>query len=55
MDNALNFVSFNCSGIENVIKRLAIFNKLNEFKNSVIFLQETHSSKGMEKLWENKC
>ena len=50
----LETVSFNARGLGSEWKRRKVFNILNKqtFLNTVIFLQETHSTEEVEKLWE---
>ena len=51
---SLELVSFNARGLGNEKKRKKVFNILKKqtSMNSVIFLQECHSTKEDERLWE---
>ena len=51
---SLELVSFNARGLGNEKKRKKVFNILKKqtSMNSVIFLQECHSAKEVERLWE---
>lgn len=49
---AININSFNCAGIANKSKRNTFFKALNQDKNDIIFLQETHATTNDEKLWQ---
>ncbi len=51
----LNIITFNVQGLRADIKRRTLFRYFhNHCKNSVIFLQETHSSPNIEKTWRNE-
>ena len=52
--SSLELVSFNARGLGNEKKRKKVFNilKTQTSMNSVIFLQECHSTKEVERLWE---
>ena len=52
--SSLELVSFNARGLGNEKKRkkYSIFLKKQTSMNSVIFLQECHSTKEVERLWE---
>ena len=52
--SSLEQVSFNARGLGNEKKREKVFNILKKqtSMNSVIFLQECHSTKEVERLWE---
>lgn len=50
-----NVLSLNVRGLQSdVLKRMSIFNWLKRFNcsNSIVFLQETHSSTGCEQMWK---
>ena len=51
---SLELVFFNARGLGNEKKRKEVFNILKKqtSMNSVIFLQECHSTKEVERLWE---
>lgn len=48
----LSIVSYNVRGLGNELKRRKIFNYLHEHKHDIIMLQETHSVKEIENIWE---
>ena len=50
---ALRIISLNCSGIADTLKHRIIFNYYKE-RAKIICLQETHSSRDMEEIWENE-
>ena len=56
MSTDINFISNNVKGIRNSLKRLKIFYYLKENMsyNSVLFLQETHSSSKDEIQWKDE-
>ena len=47
----LNFNSFNTRGLGNGTKRRTIFQWVNKFHKGITLLQETHSTKSIEKQW----
>lgn len=51
---SLSLVTLNVNGLRNPAKRRAIFKSLRKKKPDVIFLQETHSTKEVEKLWSSE-
>ena len=51
----LDIMTFNVQGLRADIKRRTLFRYFhNNCKNSIIFLQETHSSQNIEKIWSNE-
>lgn len=50
----LNVLSLNVNGLNDVRKRRLALKYLKSFKNSVIFLQETHCRPGTSKLWDSQ-
>ena len=54
-NNGIYFVSFNARGLRNRTKRLSLFRHLHlTYKNSIIVLQETHSTPSTENIWKNE-
>ena len=51
---SLKLLSFNAQGLSNFKKRKAVFSWCKAQKADLIFLQETHSTKGCEKRWKNE-
>lgn len=51
MENSVGFYSLNVRGLQGQNKMKLVFEWCKQFKNSIIFLQETHSSKNIENLW----
>ena len=49
-----NVVTYNVRGIRDSFKRRKIFNYLNDQDHNVIMLQETHSTKTVEKYWASE-
>ena len=49
----LSIFSMNCNGLNDDLKRIAIFAKLRKKTNGIILLQETHSTPEMEQRWQN--
>ena len=55
IDNKIiNFASFNCRGIRNVVKRANIFEWLRESYKGIILLQETHSCPSDHNKWSKE-
>ena len=56
MMNNLSFISNNGKGIQAVSKQIKIFEYLKNYvtSNGFIFLQETHSSITVEKVWSDE-
>ena len=52
MSCQVKIATFNTNGLRNKTKRLAVFEWLNKKNNSIIFLQETHSSLETETEWK---
>ena len=50
----INFASFNCRGIRNVVKRTNIFAWLRESYKGIILLQETHSCQSDQNKWSSE-
>ena len=50
----ITLLSLNCNGLGNKLKRAMIFTKLLDKQHSIIFLQETHSSKSCEEMWQKE-
>ena len=52
----LKIASINVRGLNNSVKRRKLFNYLQdpEHNYDIVFIQETHSTKGNEKLWKNQ-
>lgn len=50
----LKLVTINVNGLGGAVKRRAIFNSIKEQKSEIIFLQETHSTPGQEKIWSSE-
>ena len=50
----INFASFNCRGIRNVVKRANIFEWLRESYRGIILLQETHSCQSDNIKWSSE-
>ena len=53
MDNGKQILSFNVNGLNGKVKRCAVFNRLKK-KNSIVLLQETHSSANDEHVWKSE-
>ena len=49
----VNFASYNVRGLGNLQKRKKVFNYLRYSTFEIIYLQETHSSKEIEKFWKS--
>ena len=49
----LSIFSMNCNGLNDDLKRIAVFAKLRKKTNGIILLQETHSTPEMEQSWQN--
>ena len=49
----LSIFSMNCNGLNDDLKRIAVFAKLKKKTNGIILLQETHSTPEMEQRWQN--
>ena len=49
----LSIFSINCNGLNDDLKRIAVFAKLKKKTKGIILLQETHSTPGMEQRWQN--
>ena len=47
----LNIISLNVKGINDIEKRLSVFNWLKNKNTDICLLQETHSTKNEEKHW----
>jgi len=47
-------LSLNVRGVGNRLKRLKTINWLQSSSANIIFIQETHSQPGNEKMWENE-
>ena len=54
MADSIKICSLNCQGLGNSKKRRDVFNYLRNLKYSIIFLQDTHFSKDLEKLVQNE-
>ena len=54
MTNTLKLVSLNVRGVNNFHKRRTIFTWCRKRKADIIFLQETHLRKELEKQWMNE-
>ena len=54
MDMDLGVATFNVNGIKAKNKRVKIFEWLKEKRETIIFLQETHSTPDIEKTWEKE-
>lgn len=50
----LSFVSYNVRGIQGNLKRRKVFGVLRDQAADVVFLQESHSVKEIELLWQNE-
>jgi exonuclease III len=50
----LKINTFNCRGLRNNSKRTKIFEWLKSNNQGVVFLQETHSIRNDEKIWERE-
>ena len=50
-----SFVSFNARGLRNRTKRRSLFRHLHvTYRSSIIILQETHSTPGLENIWKSE-
>ena len=49
----LNLSTFNTRGLADTTKRLTVFRWLKKYHDGIIFLQETHTSENMYKIWKN--
>ena len=54
MADNLGFYSLNVRGLQCQKKMKSVFEWLKQYKNSIILLQETHSSKDIEKIWASQ-
>lgn len=50
----MKFLTFNCRGLQDFVKRRKIFHYLRSLESDIIFLQETHSSKSDEVTWKQQ-
>ena len=57
MNSKITFISNNVKGIQNLVKRIKMFEYLKSYLtgNGFIFLQETHSCINNEIMWSDKC
>ena len=54
-ENSIGLYSLNCKGLGNEKKRRQVFRFLGKKnQSSIMLLQETHSTKSVEKLWQNE-
>lgn len=52
--STINIASYNLRGIQTELKRRKAFNHFHEKKHDIILLQETHSTRSVERVWRNE-
>ncbi len=50
----IKLLSFNCNGIRDTAKRRQVFTFLRSKRADILFLQETHCTENVEKIWESE-